>query len=344
VTLHLLTNSAMRCWRRCSKEFFFTYVEGYRAVREAEVLRFGSLVHVGLEAWWRAAPGARLDAALAAMQSDDAFELARATVALVGYDTKWGDEPLTALAVEAEFRAPLMNPLTGRASRTFQLGGKLDVVVRDERDTRVKLMEHKSSSEDIGPGSDYWKRLILDPQISTYFAGGQVAGFAIEECIYDVLGKPGLRPSNVPLLDEDGCKIVLDANGTRVRTKDGKKWRQTGDTAEGWTVQTRPETAGEFQARLTEHVAENPDRYYQRGTVVRLEQETLDAAHDAWSTARNIREAAVTQRWPRNADACVRYGRACPFFPVCTGTAALDDPQFYRRVDHVHEELTPDAA
>jgi len=346
-----ITNSQMRCFRRCPREHYYTYTLGYRGLREAAALRFGSLVHLGLEAYFRAlktgmAPDDALAAALAALDASpdaDAYERARAVVALQGYHAMWAGEPLEVIDVEAEFRAALVNPETGAASRTFQLGGKLDVLVRDRRDDRVKLMEHKTTSEEIGAGSDYWKRLKIDPQVSTYFAGGAALGHTITECIYDVLGKPALRPGTVPLLDDAGLRIVLNADGVRVRTQKGA-WRQTGSTEDGYVVQTRAETAEEFRDRLVAHVAENPQRYYQRGTVVRLEQEMLDAAHDAWAIARQIREAELASRWPRNPDACVRWGRTCGFFDVCTGAASLDDPLQFRRVEHVHQELTPDAA
>lgn len=344
--LPVLTNSCMRVFRRCSREYLYTYQQGYRSAVEAEALRFGSLVHTALEAWWLADDdAARLDAAIEAMRPHvaDEFDLVRAGVLMQGYDARWSGERLDVIAVEAEFRAPLINPETGAASRTYELGGKLDVVVRDRSDGLVKLVEHKTTSDDIGIGSDYWKRLMIDPQISTYFAGGKAVGHDIAECIYDVIKKPGLRPSAVPLTDEHGCKIVLDANGERVRTQKGT-WRQTADTALGYVLQTRPETPDEFRERLTAHVAENPERYYQRGKVVRLEAEELDAAHDAWATARLIRDAELANRWPRNPDACVRYGRTCGFFDVCTGTASLDDAARFRRVENVHEELSSEAA
>jgi hypothetical protein len=342
----VLTNSQMRCFRRCPREHLYSYVQGYRSTYEAEALRFGTLLHSALEAWWSADDDAvKLEAAIEAMRPlvADEYDLVRAGVLMQGYDARWANERLDVIAVEAEFRAPLINPETGAASRTFELGGKLDVVVRDRRDGLVKLVEHKTTSEEIGPGSDYWKRLVIDPQISTYFAGGKAYGYEIAECIYDVIGKPGLRPSAVPLTDELGNKIVLDANGERVRTKQGK-WRQTGDAAEGYVLQTRPETPDEFRERLTAHIAENPERYYQRDKVVRLEAEELDAAHDAWATARLIREAELANRWPRNPDACVRYGRTCSYFGVCTGTASLDDITLFRRTDNVHEELSSEAA
>lgn len=206
--------------------------------------------------------------------------------------------------------------------------------------TTAKIVEHKTTSEDASPGSDYWKRLQIDPQVSTYFAGGRALGHDIVECIYDVIGKPALRPSAVALTDADGVKIVHDANGQRVRTKDGKKWRESADSAQGYVLQTRPETPDEYRERLAAHVAENPERYYSRGKVVRLETEEADAAHDAWHTARLIREAELAKRWTRNPDSCVRYGRTCEFFGVCTGTETLEESARFQRVASPHQELS----
>lgn len=338
--MRTLTTTELRTRRRCAREHHLAYNLGWRPVAEAEVLRFGRLIHLGLEAWWRA-PAERLAAALAAVDAAEPMERARARVALIGYDTLWAGEPYDVLAVEEEFRAPLVNPQTGRASRTFRLGGKLDVRVRHQPTGAVLVVEHKTTSEDIGAGSDYWRRLLLDTQVSVYLAGATATGHPVAGVLYDVLGKPALRPAQVPLVD-DGCKVVRDATGQRVRTRQGK-WRETGDAAQGYVLQTRPETADEFEQRLAAHVATQPQRYYQRGTVVRLEDEVVDAAHDAWATAREIAADALAHRWPRNADACVRYGRTCGFFDVCTGVAALDDPARFRRLRHIHEELTPDA-
>jgi hypothetical protein len=55
-----------------------------------------------------------------------------------------------------------------------------------------------------------------------------------------------------------------------------------------------------------------------------------------------MREAELAQRHPRNPDACVRYGRTCEFFGVCTGESSLQDDQQYRRSARVHTELSAD--
>lgn len=321
--LPVITNSELRTQRRCARERHLAYGLGYRSVHVADVLRFGTLTHVGLEAWWRAPDDRRLLDALQAMAplAADAFEAVRAAALLQGYDARWADEPLVALAVEQEFRAPLINPETGAASRTYELAGKLDVIVRDLRDGLVYIVEHKTTTEDVGAGSAYWKRLQLDSQVSTYYAGGKSLGYDVAGCIYDVLVRPGLRP--------------LKATPTESRkfTREGRLYANQRDA---------DETPDAYMLRLVEAIARDPDRYYQRGTVVRLEAEERDHAFDVWQTARLMREAEVAQRFPRNPEACVRYGRECTYFPVCTGTASLDDATLYRRAERTHEELSPE--
>lgn len=270
----------------------------------------------------------------------DPFDLARAEEMLLGYSARWYDEPLEVLGVELEFDVELTNPETGAASRTFRRGGKLDVLVRRLTTGHLVVYDAKTSSEDIGAGSFFWKRLLLNTQASGYISAARELGFGEPwGACWDVLGKPAQRPLGEPIV-EDGAKVVLDAAGQRVRTKDGKKWRETGDSKEGYVLQTRPETIDEYRARVREAICNEPDRYFQRGDVVRLLEEEREAMFDAWQTAANIREARRLGRHPRNPDACVRYGSTCSYFGVCTGETVLDDPLRFRLVENVHEELT----
>lgn len=329
----ITTNSERACFLRCQREHHYSYVLGYRAASDEEAFRFGNIMHVALEAWWKMVGMQRSDALTIALEmiSDlaaDETERTRAEILMRGYDARWADEAkhYDVLGVELEFCVD-------------GLAGKFDALVRDRRDGRVYVVEHKTTSRDMDTGSVYWQRLTLDSQVSAYYQGAKSLGYDVAGVLYDVIGKPALRPSNVPVLDENGWKIVLDRNGERVRTQKGK-WRETGDTAQGYELQTRLETAEEFALRLAEHVAANPDRYYRRGTVVRLEAEEADAARDIAQTVEQMERAITTGVAPRNTSACERFNRLCSYFPVCSGTASLDDETLYRKVERVHEELS----
>lgn len=314
--LPLLTVSQARSFRSCPRLHHLSYGLSYRPAIEPDTLRFGKLVHLGLEAWWLTKS---MDAVYAALAGEsDPFEFAKAQVILEGYDARWRDEPIETLAVEKQFETQLTNPMTGAASRTFRLGGKLDAVARIG--DRIFVVEHKTASEDISVGSEYWRRLRLDAQVSTYLVGAKSLGYDASACLYDVLAKPGIRPHKATPLE-----------ARKYRKKDGGLY-------EG--QREHDETPEEFRERLVETITTNPEKFYARGEVVRLEQEEKDAAFDMWATGRSIREADVAGRHPRNPDACVRYGRTCQFFDVCTGAASLDDPARFRRAEQIHEELS----
>ena len=249
----------------------------------------------------------------------DPFDRVRAEVMLAGYDARWEPEShrYQVIAVEAEFSAPLINPETNYPSRTFQLAGKLDVLAREDG-VRNVVIEHKTASGEVGPGSDYAKRLRLDGQVSVYYAGAAALGHPVDACLYDVLVKPGLRPLKATPLEK------------RQFTKDGTLYK---------TQRMTDETPEAYRDRIAEVVAAAPNEYFLRAEVVRLDGEVADAMADVWQTGRTIRENQVTSRAPRNPDACVRYGRTCEFFGVCTGESAAEDPSLFRRRDTAHSEL-----
>jgi len=318
----LLTVSEARCYRSCPRKHHLSYGLGYRPAQDHEALRFGHLCHRGLEAWWHTvAPDHRLFAALTAVAGEEAEDLPRVQCEemLRGYDERWRNEPFQTLGVEVEFRANMRNPITGAASRTFDLGGKIDAVAFEPASSRQLIIEHKTSSSDIGTGSEYWRRLQIDDQVSTYFVGARSLGFEPAACLYDVLGKPQIRPH-------------------RATPSEKRKFKKDGTLYANQRVED--ESLDEYRQRLQTTIAEDPARYYQRGEVVRLEEEEQEAAFDLWATGRQIREGELARRYPRNPDACSMYNRTCQYFDVCTGTASIDDETRFRRAETTHEELT----
>lgn len=325
-TTRTITNSELRCFWRCPREHHYRYELRYRARQDFEALRFGTLIHAGLEAWFSAPDlDSRLDYALGALVQHtiahagiDDFELARANALMCGYDARWRDAPLITLAVEHVFRAPLVNPDSGQPARSTILAGKLDALVQDER-SRVLILEHKTSSEDVEPGSHYWQHLALDSQVSIYFAGVRAEfGFDPDGCLYDVIAKPTIRPLRATAIE------------ARKYTKSGALYAKQ---------RAEDESPAEYELRLLEHITANPDRYYQRGPVVRLESEMIEAGRDVWHSVRLIRALEQAEFHPRNTDACFRFGRPCSYFDVCTGVAELTDPARYVQLTDPHPEL-----
>ena len=304
VSLRVLTNSEIKTFRRCPREHHYAYRLGYRPVVDAQPLRFGTLWHAMQERWW---VDRNLEATLAVTTGDvDAFDLAHARALMRGYHARWADEPIETIAIEAPFETELVNPDTGAKSRSFRIAGKVDGIVRING--HVCLTERKTTSQPLDAGGTYWRALVLDGQISTYLDGARSLGHDVESVMYDVVRKVAIRP--------------LEANKSR----------------------TSPEIPEAFEERCIDTIAKDPERYYARGTVVRLLEEENEARSDRWQVAKAILFAESTKRYPRNVDACFRWGRSCDYFDVCCGNASLENSTLFRRVDNPHEELAPDAA
>lgn len=229
-----LTHSRMSCYKTCPKKHYFSYELGIRPERSPDFFTFGSAFHLGLDL--RAQGKSIDDAILGATagygtlpnwcQSDEqihAWKVARETVAalLAGYFWYWERpeipdalRPTKVIATEQAFTMPIRNPDTGASARNFVAAGKCDKIV-ELGDGRLAVMEHKTTGDDISPTSDYWKRLKIDQQISLYYMAARDRGYNVETVLYDVVRKPGIAPKPIPVLDEQGFKIVLDPSGQR---------------------------------------------------------------------------------------------------------------------------------
>lgn len=362
VLLPILNNSRVKCHRACDRKHYYAYELGLRAVRQDEVLHFGTVFHMGLEEWWKwlklcdehPAELSRedaLDVALVAIRKGDLdpYTLAKAEVLMAFYHERWIDAPYEVIDVEAKFTVPLVNPETGRASRTWQLGGTLDVLTRHRVTRDFWNFEHKTSGEDLAPESSYWDRLRMNSQISTYMVGARAIlaklGHDPEKLagtVYDVIGKPDKRP--LQATPEESRKYTQEKWSKEKWSKE-KRDRKTKEVIEPAVLlepsvlleparlyanqRDTDETVEEYRDRLLAHVSEDPERYINRAIVVRLEAEEREAAADVWMRGYSIRQAQRLGFWPRNDDACELYRRRCEYWQVCVGQASINDPALY---------------
>lgn len=313
----LLTPSRLRAFRECQRLHHLRYVEGWQVVRTSEALRVGSLVHLGLEAWWRTG----LTDAIAAVQGKalDAFEQGKVEEMLIAYDRRWSSErdAYEVLGIEVEGRAPLLNPATWKASRTWTLAGKVDLILRRRSDGRVLVCEHKTTTESIeDPTSHYWSRLSMDHQISAYTVLAEAMDYEVNEILYDVIRRPLLRP------------LLATPEEKRSYKKDGTLYANQRD---------RDETPEEYRRRVRDSMTETEHCF--RRAVPRMESQIADFLFDATAQSQTMRESARLGRAPRNPDACHRFGE-CPFFQVCsTGSSPADFPEDFIKSEKVNPEL-----
>ena|GEM_PF-1477950 len=106
-----------------------------------------------------------------------------------GYLNRWHRElgPISTTANEVKLQAPLINPATGKESRTFFLEGTLDGFV--QRSDGLWLYEQKTTSDTLADTLGYLKAGLQVPLYSELlsFNYGQPAG-----AILDVVKKPKL--------------------------------------------------------------------------------------------------------------------------------------------------------
>jgi hypothetical protein len=311
-----ITTSEARTWLRCREEHRWRYVERLLPVGPlATALAFGSAVHAGLEGWWRSM-GLQHEQAIedavrvGAELGLDEYQQVMVRVMLERYHRFWRDEQWywQVVGVEEEFIAE---------RRGYLLAGKVDALVElNEGPRRRYVVEHKTTSEDIGPGMPYWRRLSIDMQVSNYLIATGAQG-----CIYDVLRKPKLTPH-------------------RATPWMNRKYRKDGALYAGQHAED--ESLDAWKARLLEAYEDSsPGTWFRREIITRLDGELVRAGQDIDAIGREIAaQKADPKPQPRNTEACTRYGRPCEYQGLCYGEETPTDGRFHV-LDREHQELAP---
>lgn len=300
-----ITTSSTRAYSACNRKFKHLYIDRYTRRKPSGALFFGSLTHLMLNAWWS---GKSIKEVLAVADEADAdpFVKVKAQELMRGYDIRW-ERPTDVVEVEQPFDIPIHNPKTGRPMRNVRFRGVIDVRCEN------RIVEHKTSSQDIRHGSPYWRRLAIDGQVSNYLIAAEVT-----TCMYDVISTK--LPS--PFKETPDEKKRYTAAGTL-----NKRQHAADETPEA------------YRLRIREIISNAPDRFYQRGDVVRFESEMVEARYDMYQKALMIRESKKADHWPRNSTACVMYNTECEFLDVCSGITTLETDSKLKRKESEHEEL-----
>jgi len=339
--MELLTASRMSSMLTCPRKHFWRYEVGLKAKEDGAALRFGSAWHTAMENRWKGRdPEECYELALEGREFDE-ITLATFSGLLYAYFDRYhqAEEIVAEVHPEIEFDVDL------DGSRTFRAAGKIDGL-GVLRDGRQALVEHKTTGTDISADSDYWLRLRADSQIFQYVSAARKMGWNIQTVIYDVVRKPMIKPKEIPLLDEAGCKIVtVDATGERATNKNGTPRQSAG---EGMTMQTRQESAEEFGERLRKDALERPEFYFARREIPVLDQDLEEFEFNRIQTSRMIldrrrQEKLVSRQeraWPRHVN-----GLICPFCEYrnfCLQNIQVDincpPPGF--EIAEIHSELT----
>lgn len=313
--MELLTHSRLSCYRACPKRHFFRYELGLTLDTEPVAMRVGSAFHVALEAIDN---GLDPEAEVARRVVLDPWEMGMVAAMFTVHRERWEGDTLEVVATELAFDLPLLNPNSGKASSAWRLAGKIDRVFRLP-DGRLAIKDRKTTTESIASDSDLWTRLNLDQQMSIYLLAARELGYDVQVILYDVTVRPMLRPFKKTPPD----KIQIKKNGEPYAN-----------------VRLHDETPFDFTVRVAEAMRAEPDRYFARHEIARLDDDLDELRHELWQQSLAIRSAQDAGHWWRNPGACVTPFH-CPYLSICGSRIDHDYvPSGFRKLSDVHPELS----
>ena len=328
LTTYTFWNTYRNCPRACAWRYLHELVPQGRSTN----LRFGSLIHRCLEHWHIqrdiGAVQEIIDQACAqrAQYPDvqQAWHLASAM--MLGYAMRYREETFTITDVERIFSGPIINPASGKPSRTFLLAGKIDGLV--EVDGEVFLLEHKTTGCLDG---EYLEKLWMDFQLLLYaYALERYDGIRVAGAIYNILVKAKLRQGQ----GETALEFQQRAAELAAKNKTGK------------TTATRklPEADADFQARLRAKYAD-PDMFH-REVLYFSRDQLAEVEAELWQLTQQFLEARKQRWFLRNTAYCFHYGAPCASYPLCRANGAehVIDNLYERRPPHEELIATPDDA
>lgn len=315
--MNLLTHSRLSTFRACPRRHYLRYELGIAPEVEGLALRVGTAFHVALEA---ADLGHDIEATLNERGDLDPYDTAMVAAMVAVHQERYAGTTLEVVATELAFDLPLINPDTGAPSKLWRVAGKIDRIYRLPSGI-LAVQDYKTTTDDITPGSDFWLRLQLDQQMSIYVLAARALGHDVQTILYDVTK----RPLHRPLMATPPDKVKLKADGTPYAN-----------------TRLTDETPVEFVVRVATAMREEPDRYFARHEIARLDADLAETQGEIWSQQMAMREAQRSGRWWRNPGACVTHFH-CAYLSVC-GQKITSNPESvppgFRVLPDVHPELS----
>lgn len=306
---------------------------------------------------------------------------------LQGYAWRWQNEQIEILQAERKFKQPIIDVETGQPvyriipskvgpPRRVQLwrAGMIDKMVRMP-DSRVSILEHKTTGDSIKVDSDYWKQAKMSSQVTFYFKAAQDDPNCPtpDAIFYDVIRKPAIEPKLLTIGETREFLGLACRKGkkTVVKPKDEARGTYSGEEFEldvrGTVDNEDPdntviemvivdgavaeyegnrlrETPTMFGARLFQDMLDRPEMYFAREEVPRLQGDLDEFAVDIHQTVEMILYCQRTGQWPKNTDSCV-YPFRCEFYNLCSNNVQVTvdgkPPKGFKKLEHVHPELGP---
>jgi hypothetical protein len=130
------TYSMWSLFRNCRKAVEWRYLQQLVPIQRDRNLHFGSLLHECLQTWHQRRDLGEVLALIDRLcpnRVQDENQLRDwhlAAAMMKAYAARYATEEFEIVALEKTFEGPIVNPATGAPSRSFQLAGKVDGIVR----------------------------------------------------------------------------------------------------------------------------------------------------------------------------------------------------------------------
>jgi len=236
-----------------------------------------------------------------------------ATAMMKAYAARYATEDFEVIALEKPFECPIINPVTGAASRSFTLAGKVDGIVRIGGE--YFILEHKTAAQVDG---DYLEKLWTDFQITIYaYYIEQTMGTPITGILYNVLVKAKLQQGKGETEEEfQERRAELLAKSKTGKTTAKRKL---------------PESDDEFQERLA---AKYADLAMFHREMLYLSRERFDVLRsELWELTQAFLDARRRGVFYQNTAFCFNYQRPCAYFALCRSNGNPNVIEnFYQRV------------
>lgn len=301
----ILTYSALSNFLRCRMRYKYRYLDKLVPKEKADALRFGSVMHKALEQWHKEDASYLFRGNKSTKIIDDAFLYdpakrhlwSLASAMLWGYEDRYPTEGFEVIALEKTFELPIINPHSGKSSRTFTINGKVDGIVKQAGEFFV--LEHKTTSSlEFG----FLEKIWSDFQTRLYaYAIGKEMGVEISGVIYNVLVKAKLKQSEGETEDE-----YLERY--RDLCANNKNGRST-------AKQKMPESDEDYVGRLVEKY-KDPAMFHRE--MLYFTNNQMDQLYEQiWELTQQLLDARRRRIHCRNTGACFNYNKACVYLPLC---------------------------
>lgn len=182
----ITTYSSWRKFMDCQRAYYWRYVQELVLSGEhVPALFFGTLMHDALRLLYLG----DLHEATVVSEKDPILQ-----VMFSAYQKTYPLEDFEVISVEEQFEGPIVNPSTGKPSKTFVLAGKMDAEVLLPEEG-LHVLEHKSTSV---LDKDYLDLLWTDFQSLLYSLYlGRKRETRVKGIIYNILQKPRANTKDI---------------------------------------------------------------------------------------------------------------------------------------------------